>query len=405
MNIEDNEVVIDGNVYNLEAFTNVHPGGRQMLNIFGGKDATVHYFMLHQHLKLQEKHLLLHKVRKLHNKSDEYIVNSEAFQDLKKRIKKSVPYTFATSEWYIKAVCIMGLNIYLELSNIFYGFSTIKSICLGINMAMIGLCIQHDANHGAVSAKPWVNILWGYTQDWIGGSSLLWKHHHVLLHHAYTNVNDEDPDASSDLIRLHKLISWKSQYKYQQFYIWFLLPLLPLKWHFAEIWDLYSMEHMDVGISSMALNEARFSILLRILFIIRFYIIPLWVYPSIFTLAYILLALGVGGLYLGFNFIISHNFLDVTNVVEKNKDWAILQVETSSTVGGRALGFFHGGLNYQIEHHLFPRISHVHYWKIKPIVQEWCKDYGIKYTHFDNIWHNLVSCYKYMRIMGAKSDE
>ena len=110
-----------------------------------------------------------------------------------------------------------------------------------------------------------------------------------------------------------------------------------------------------------------------------------------------------GGLYLGVNFIISHVFEGVKyhHIENKNKiDWCILQIETSSSVGGRLLGFFHGGLNYQIEHHLFPRISHVHYHKIQPIIMDWCKKNNIKYNYFPNIITNIKSCFKYIDEMG-----
>jgi len=407
--LKDNEIIIGDYVYDLDKFAKLHPGGAQMLSIFGGKDATPHYYMLHQHLELRDRYLAsckVHELRELcelrhENNKDNYTINSGAYQDLKRRIRKVVPYTFATWEWYVKAFSIMATNIALEVCNLAYGYNIYRSIALGINMAMIGLCIQHDANHGAVSPNCWVNVLWGYTQDWIGGSSLLWKHHHVLLHHAYTNIVGEDPDASSDIIRLHRQILWKPMHKYQALYTWFLLPLLPLKWHFAEIYDEYTMHHMGVHISPRARKEALFGIFLRICFLIRFYAIPLYIRPHYTTFAHILLTLAVGGMYLGMNFIISHNFVGTNNIMQKNnKDWAFLQVDTSSTVGGRLLGFFHGGLNYQIEHHLFPRISHVHYHKMKPVVQQWALDYDVKYTYFNTIFDNLISCYRYMQMMS-----
>ena len=114
--------------------------------------------------------------------------------------------------------------------------------------------------------------------------------------------------------------------------------------------------------------------------------------------------MAVGGIYLGVNFIISHNFEGVLNNSAKAKetktDWAISQIKSSSSVGGRLLGFFHGGLNYQIEHHLFPRISHVHYYKIKPIVQEWCKENKIKYNYYNNIFSNIRACYRHLQNYG-----
>ena len=164
------------------------------------------------------------------------------------------------------------------------------------------------------------------------------------------------------------------------------------------------MKHTGENISKMATTESHIGLLFRFMFIIRFYIIPIYLHPSIFTILNILLTLVVGGLYLGLNFIISHNFEGVKKIIYENtsyrKDWALLQAETSSTVGGRVLGFFHGGLNYQIEHHLFPRISHVHYHKIKPIVEEWCCENKIKYNYYNNLYTNVKSCYKHLEGLG-----
>jgi fatty acid desaturase (delta-4 desaturase) len=410
MNIKETDVILHDDIYDLKEFSKVHPGGANILNIFGGKNATIHYYMLHPHIDMRKSLLDKYKigsVNKILTTNDvtkTYLINSEPYKILKRRVNSIIKYPYATTEWYIKAFFIMSSITYLEYTNMFYGFTITRSILLGIFMALVGLCIQHDANHGAVSANEKINMFWGLTQDWIGGSSILWKHHHVLLHHAYTNNYEEDPDITTDIIRLHKYVKWNKIYVFQKIYIWFLLSLLPINWHILEIKDLYSMKHMGENISKMATNESRVGLLLRFMFIIRFYIIPIYLHPSIFTILNILLTLVVGGLYLGLNFIISHNFEGVKKIIYENtsyrKDWALLQAETSSTVGGRVLGFFHGGLNYQIEHHLFPRISHVHYHKIKPIVEEWCRENKIKYNYYNNLYSNVKSCYKHLEGLG-----
>jgi len=406
--IADNEVILEGTVYDLRQFSKVHPGGSNILNIFGGKDATIHYYMLHNHNNIRTNILNKYKIRSLEDYEyldNKYILNSKIFNELKNNIRIAVPNQYANYEWWIKACSIMIFEIYIELHNYLYGYTFAKSILLGVLMALIGLCIQHDANHGAVSRSPIINRLWGYTQDWIGGSSLLWKHHHVLLHHAYTNHLNSDPDITTNILRLHKDIKYKNYHYWQKCYIWILFTLLPINWHFAEIMDLYNMNHMSHKISSMAIRESQIGLLLRVAFYIRFYIIPIYLYPSLYTLFNICLSLAVGGLYLGINFIISHNFEGVLNNTNINEDWAISQIESSSTVGGRVLGFFHGGLNYQIEHHLFPRISHVHYYKIKPIIQEWCKKNNVKYNYYNNLWDNIYSCYKYLELQGRTPKE
>lgn len=394
-------VIIDNHIYDLAAFSKVHPGGIHALNIFPhDSDVTVHYYMLHSRpsLKLLEPYILY----KTNTPPQSLITNSAAFQILKQRVNKELKYQYATSEWYIKAVCILTLAMYLEYNSLTYGFTYIKSTMLGIMFALIGLCIQHDANHGAVSGKyPILNMLFGYTQDWIGGSAILWKHHHVLLHHAYTNMRDQDPDITTDIIRLHKLTKHNKWYSFQAIYIWFLFPFLPLNWHFKEFLDLLQMKHMGHPIAKSAIKDVRLSLFFRLIFFIRFYLLPMYYYPSLHTMTCILLTLGVGGLYLGVNFIISHNFENTYIPDDTTKeDWAIIQVQTSSTVGCRLLGFFHGGLNYQIEHHLFPKICHVHYHKLQPIVQQWCKDFNIKYTYFPSMLKNITSCYRHLNALG-----
>ena len=409
--IADHQVILEGIVYDLREFSKVHPGGSNSLAIFGGKDATIHYYMLHPHHRIRTHILNNYKVNRVRNVASIskdthiYSLNSVLFNDLKASVTKAIPYPYATNEWWMKAIAIMFAEIYIEYHNYLYGYTIYKSVLLGVLMAMIGLCIQHDANHGAVSRIEIINRLWGYTQDWIGGSSLLWKHHHVLLHHAYTNVIEHDPDITTDILRLHKDIKYKAHHYWQKIYIWFLFLLLPFNWHFAELGDLLKMNHMSHRISSLATNEQRIAIVLRIAFYIRFYTIPLYLYPSLYTLLNIGISLAIGGIYLGLNFIISHNFVGVKNnrvttTLTTPDDWAISQIESSSTVGGRMLGFFHGGLNYQIEHHLFPRISHVHYHKIKPIIQDWCKKNNVKYTYYPTLWDNILSCYKYLELQG-----
>ena len=411
--IADHQVILEGVVYDLQEFSKIHPGGSNSLAIFGGKDATIHYYMLHPHHRIRTHILDKYKVKSVGNVTGSskdthiYSLNSVLFNDLKASVTKAIPYPYATNELWMKAIAIMITEIYIEYHNYLYGYTICKSVLLGVLMAMIGLCIQHDANHGAVSRKEIINRAWGYTQDWIGGSSLLWKHHHVLLHHAYTNVIEHDPDITTDILRLHKDIKYKTHHYWQKIYIWFLFLLLPFNWHFAELGDLLKMNHMSHRISSLAKNEQIIALFLRFAFYIRFYTIPLYLYPSLYTLFYIGVSLAIGGIYLGLNFIISHNFIGVKNnrvttTLTTPDDWAISQIESSSTVGGRILGFFHGGLNYQIEHHLFPRISHVHYHKIKPIIQDWCKKNNVKYTYYPTLRDNIYSCYKYLELQGIR---
>jgi fatty acid desaturase (delta-4 desaturase) len=117
----------------------------------------------------------------------------------------------------------------------------------------------------------------------------------------------------------------------------------------------------------------------------------------------------VGGYYLAFFFIISHNFEGV-HFFDKDAEsksagsFLYAQASSSCNVAGSWLCFINGGLNYQIEHHLFPRIQHSHYPKIAPIVREFCKMKGIPYVHFPTIWDNMHSTCMHLLTMGTKED-
>ena len=131
MYIDDTEVILGDNVYNLKDFSKVHPGGGYILNIFGGKNATIHYFMIHNnHIKMRTNILDKYKLRKNTENDCEYLVNSDKFIELKKRVNIAIPNPYATCEWYIKSFMIMSVIFYLEYNNIYYGFSIYKSVLM-----------------------------------------------------------------------------------------------------------------------------------------------------------------------------------------------------------------------------------------------------------------------------------
>jgi fatty acid desaturase (delta-4 desaturase) len=109
----------------------------------------------------------------------------------------------------------------------------------------------------------------------------------------------------------------------------------------------------------------------------------------------------VGGFYLSFFFILSHNFDGVFHYdEEQSTPFLRKQVTTSSNVAGQLLCTLNGGLNYQIEHHLFPRIHHCHYPKIASIVKNFCDKRNIAYVHFPSLLDNVKSCISYLQSMG-----
>ena len=131
--------------------------------------------------------------------------------------------------------------------------------------------------------------------------------------------------------------------------------------------------------------------------------------PFYITMLHIVPVFIVGGFYLSFFFILSHNYDGVSHYNSQNRSdrsdrsesFLRKQIQSSSNVGGEWLCFINGGLNYQIEHHLFPRISHCHYPIIAPYVKAFCDKKNIRYTHFPTILENLQACFKHLHNMGS----
>jgi fatty acid desaturase (delta-4 desaturase) len=126
------------------------------------------------------------------------------------------------------------------------------------------------------------------------------------------------------------------------------------------------------------------------------------------TVIQILFMGGCGGLTLGALFSLSHNFetaeRDPTKGFRETGKpvcWYKAQVETSSTYGGSLAGALTGGLNLQVEHHLFPRMCSAYYPIIAPTVRAVCKKHGVRYVYYPWIWQNFISTVRYMHKAGT----
>ena len=126
------------------------------------------------------------------------------------------------------------------------------------------------------------------------------------------------------------------------------------------------------------------------------------------VLLFYFVAAWVGGLILSVVFQLAHcvegaDFpLPDESTSTMDSAWATLQVETTVDFArkSRWVSWFVGGLNFQIEHHLFPRICHVNYPAISKIVEETCQEYGVRYSANETFWGGIVSHFRWLRRMG-----
>lgn len=289
------------------------------------------------------------------------------------------------------------------------------TIIMGVGMAGVGMNVMHDGNHGAYSNKKWVNKLMGSSIYILAGNVYNWQVQHNVLHHTYTNIpeHDEDLDAGR-ILRFSKHADWKKYHKFQHLYSVLLYGLLTFNWaittDFQQMYR-YTKRKLSYGkFPNPVLNWTKL-LIAKIIYVTIWIAIPMiflevpWykILIGFFVMHY------VAGLILSIVFqlahIIDHADTPVPNEQGDMKNtWAIHQLFTTVNFGtkNRIINWFTGGLNHQVEHHMFPNISHVHYTKIAKIVKETANEFQLPYHEYKTTRKAIISHFKHLKMLGQK---
>ena len=172
------ELVIDGVIYDIAQFQ--HPGG-DSIQLFGGNDVTVQYKMIHPYHTRHHLQKMGTPVGTIPDIKYEYAWDTPFERDMKAAVFRIVSRgkEFGTTGYFVRALGYIGLFFYLQYCWMQpAGTSYPLAILYGMSMGLIGLNVQHDANHGAASKQVWINDLLGLGADFIGGSKWLWMEKH-----------------------------------------------------------------------------------------------------------------------------------------------------------------------------------------------------------------------------------
>ncbi|GAB5557076.1 MAG: acyl-CoA desaturase [Schleiferiaceae bacterium] len=351
------------------------------------------------------------------------IENTASSRDFQKNLSKKIKSYLdqhnggkADGRYYFKAA-LMGLMywgpfftmLFVDLGSFTWAFFAMW-IIMGLGMAGIGMNVMHDANHGSVSKYEFVNKLFGASLYLCCGNVFNWKVQHNYLHHQYTNIDGLDDDIDSGgLIRLHPEQEYKKHQKYQHIYGPFLYGLLTINWVFAkEFRQLVTYRKRGL---TQKFSKGGFWQEILLLSAMKL------VYFAIFILTPVLLGYNFWAVFLGFlamhflcGFILSwvfqlaHIMPDVEHPEMPEKvvagDW-IHQLKTTANFKLPAI-FRHyvGGLDYQVEHHIFPWINHVHYPALSKIVKETAREMNVPYVEYESLKKALVSHMDYLKAMA-----
>lgn len=322
-----------------------------------------------------------------------------------------------TGNWklYAKTAILIpsaiGIYLLLMFVSMHWALSSFLWVAFGLNMAAIGFNIMHDACHGSFSTRGWVNELFGLTNNFLGGNAFLWKLKHNIIHHTYTNVDGVDDDINNmPFMRQCSTQPWKPMHQFQSIYMFFLYGFTSLFMFFMDYVKYFSKKIYSTPLKKMDTKEHIIFWGGKIFFILFYIGIPIFLIGWKAWLIGFLISQFTLGLTLAIVFqlahVVEHAEFESAGIdpVKIENEWAIHQVKTTANFAfsNKLITWFVGGLNYQIEHHLFPRISHIHYPAISKIVRETCAKFELNYIYFPSTRAAVASHVRFMNQMGQR---
>jgi linoleoyl-CoA desaturase len=317
-------------------------------------------------------------------------------------------------ELYVKAFVAFGVlaaswvSLVLVRPGLLLGLLSLAGLSLGA--ILVGFCIQHDANHGAYFRTRRANHLMGWTADaLLGISSYAWRVKHNVAHHTYTNVDGYDDDINqTPFLRLMPTQKSHRWYRLQHLYIWPLYSVMVIRWQIGA--DAAAIVRGRIANSALHAPkrwDLAGLVVGKLLFLGWAIVIPLLVYPWwVVALGYVGFTM-LTSLVTATTFQLAHcveeaDFTTAEELEASKRVWAVHEVETTVDFCPRnsVLTWLLGGLNYQIEHHLFPRVAHTHYPRIAEIVRRNAVRHGVRYTVQPSLRAALRSHHRHVRALG-----
>lgn len=365
----------------------------------------------------------LSKVR-FTNPGDEATKGHEEFYKvLRKRVnnyfKENGISRHANANMVVKTIFMISLYVipFVLILTLFEstGLIVLMWALMGFGMAGIGLSIMHDANHNAYSKHNSVNWILGKLLLPIGGSDVNWRIQHNVLHHTYTNVTGMDEDIDTGvLMRFSPNQKLRKGHKLQHIYAWFLYGFMTIMWFSSKDYaQLFRYKKKDllktqgVKFSSMLITVIITKVVYLGVFLglpMIFSALPWWGTVLTFFMMHFIAGLTLALIFQPAHVIPSSNFPvpDKTGNIES--DWAVNQLMNTANFAPKSTWFswYVGGLNYQVEHHLFPNICHVHYSKISHIVRDTAFEYNLPYYSYKTFADAVFEHGKLLYHLGRK---
>ena len=309
----------------------------------------------------------------------------------------------------------LGLGLAIGLATTSIAIVLAGGLLAGLAMAGLGMSVQHDGGHRAYSRNPAVNRAMAAVLDLLGASSHVWHHKHGIAHHTYPNMLGADEDIElRPLARMAPGQPHHGFHRAQHLYMPVLYAMLNLKWFWWDDYrDLLRGTIGDTPIARPKGIDLAIFVGGKVVHLLWALVLPVAVLGWPLGLAFYAVMYASCGFVLSLVFQLAHcveeaQFLQLpphgtTGTAKLELDFARHQLATTVDFApdNRVLTWYVGGLNFQAVHHLVPRVCHVHYRELAPIVEACCAEFGVQYTCTRSLWAAVRSHFRWLRRMGA----
>lgn len=338
--------------------------------------------------------------QELKNKVNEYFANSDSKPSGGNRL---------ASKAFIIIFSLFSLYSLLVFVDQPWYFAVLECILMGWVISLVGFNIMHDGTHGSFSNNKFLNKLAGMSGSMLGASQQLWTLKHNVIHHTYTNVDGLDDDIEvGELMRFAPTQKHRKLHRIQHIYFVILYAHMYLYWVFVS--DFIKYFSGKIGQFPIKMDDWKFHVKfwgMKIIYVLVFLLIPIYMKGWLaWLIGYLVISL-VAGFILSIVFQLAHTVEDTAFPLptENNKfedEFALHQLMTTANFAtkNKFLTWSLGGLNYQIEHHLFPKVSHIHYPAISKIIQNVCKERNIQYIEYKTFGRAVKAHIQFLKRMG-----
>ena len=352
------------------------------------------------------------------------ITFSNGKNDFFKSLKQKVDNYFAennldtagNSKLYIKSLILILATVAIYVTLLFFTppllISIVLCCVLGMCFSAIGFNIMHEGGHSSFSRHPWINNIAAYSLNAMGGTTYFWKIKHNISHHTFTNIDGHDPDIDvKPFMRLHADHPKYWIHRFQHLYWIVLYGISYFMWVFYQDFEKYFSGKIAPQGGPKKLESKEHFIFwgTKLAYVSIYILIPILAVGFVPFIIGFAITSFVCGLFISVVFQMAH-MVEATQFPEPNEssnkieqEWAIHQVETTANFATRnkLVSWLLGGLNFQVEHHLFPRISHIHYPQINVLVKETCAEYNVNYSEYPTVRQAFRSHLVHIKRMGT----